>query len=85
MGWDGSKGLGKHSTGIRAPIAVEHKADKLGLGQKQVEEHWTSADNVKRKLLVTEMDESQEELARRVEKAKALEAIKSGEIGRAHV
>ena len=78
MGWNGSEGLGKRKNGMTAPIQVTQKSDKMGLGQQAVVDKWTSADNVKRKLLLVERDETEEERAQRAAKAKQLETIKQG-------
>lgn len=75
MGWKESTSLGNTSNGLIAPIQIEMKSDTMGLGQKQVYEKWTNADNVKRKILTQEKEETEEERIIRIEKAKQLELL----------
>lgn len=76
MGWDEKSALGKQANGIITPITVDYKVDTLGLGKKEEFDEWTSSDNIKRKLLSQEIEETEDERIIRVENAKKLEEIK---------
>jgi len=76
MGWNESSSLGSSDSGIKVPIEVEGNSEKFGLGQKQVVDRWTRPDNIKRKFLNQEIEETEEEREKRIEKAKQLELLK---------
>ena len=80
MGWDEKSALGKHAKGIVTPISLDYKVDTLGLGKKEEFDEWTSSDNIKRKLLSQEIEETEDERLIRIENAKKLEEIKKNVI-----
>ncbi|KAL8171791.1 hypothetical protein V2J09_023595 [Rumex salicifolius] len=67
MGWKG-KGLGKDEQGITEPIKSGIRDPKLGIGKQEEEDYYTSGDNVQRRKLDIELEET-EEVAKKREKA----------------
>nr|GMD43848.1 G patch domain-containing protein 8 [Ipomoea batatas] len=67
MGWKG-KGLGKDEQGIIEPIKSGIRDAKLGLGKQEEDDYFTSEENIQRKRLDIEVEET-EELAKKREKA----------------
>ncbi|KAL9267554.1 G patch domain-containing protein [Drosera capensis] len=65
MGWKG-KGLGKDEQGITEPIKSGIRDPKLGVGKQEEDDYFTSGENVQRKRLDIELEET-EELAKKRE------------------
>ncbi|XP_019187599.1 PREDICTED: G patch domain-containing protein 8 [Ipomoea nil] len=65
MGWKG-KGLGKNEQGIIEPIKSGIRDAKLGLGKQEEDDYFTSEENIQRKKLDIEFEET-EELAKKRE------------------
>nr|GMD47118.1 G patch domain-containing protein 8 [Ipomoea batatas] len=65
MGWKG-KGLGKDEQGIIEPIKSGIRDAKLGLGKQEEDDYFTSEENIQRKRLDIEVEET-EELAKKRE------------------
>lgn len=59
MGWKG-KGLGKHEQGITEPIRSGIRDAKLGVGKQEEDDFYTSEENVQRKKLDVELEETEE-------------------------
>eukprot|EP01097_Dermamoeba_algensis_P001510 TRINITY_DN1569_c0_g1_i2.p1 TRINITY_DN1569_c0_g1~~TRINITY_DN1569_c0_g1_i2.p1 ORF type:complete len:160 (+),score=37.81 TRINITY_DN1569_c0_g1_i2:98-577(+) len=76
MGWKDNTGLGRDGSGIVDPIRLEANIFNFGLGKKAEVDHYTNSENVKRKLLEAEKDETEVEKVRREEKAEKIESIK---------
>ncbi|XP_020571385.1 G patch domain-containing protein 8 [Phalaenopsis equestris] len=65
MGWKG-KGLGKDEQGIVEPIKAGIRDPKLGVGKQEQDDFFTAEENVQRRKLEVELDET-EELAKKRE------------------
>ncbi|XP_048499288.1 uncharacterized protein LOC104890624 isoform X2 [Beta vulgaris subsp. vulgaris] len=65
MGWKG-KGLGKDEQGIIEPIKSGLRDPKLGIGKQEEDDYFTAEENIQRKKLDIEMEET-EEVARKRE------------------
>lgn len=59
MGWKG-KGLGKDEQGITEPIKAGIRDPKLGVGKQEQDDFFTAEENVQRKKLDIEVEETQE-------------------------
>ncbi|KAJ7548589.1 hypothetical protein O6H91_07G018300 [Diphasiastrum complanatum] len=59
MGWKG-KGLGKDEQGIVEPIRAGARDAKLGLGKQEQDDFYTAEENVHRRKLEVEMEETEE-------------------------
>uniref|UniRef100_A0ACD5UX72 Uncharacterized protein n=1 Tax=Avena sativa TaxID=4498 RepID=A0ACD5UX72_AVESA len=64
MGWKG-KGLGKNEQGILEPIKAGIRDAKLGVGKQEQDDFFTSEDNVQRKRLNVELEETEEHVKKR--------------------
>jgi len=60
MGWKENTGLGKNGTGKIEPIRIELKDDSKGMGRKELDEEYVNPDNIKRKLMEYEKEETEE-------------------------
>lgn len=67
MGWKG-KGLGKDEQGIIEPIKSGMRDPKLGIGKQEEDDFFTAEENIQRKKLDVEVEET-EEHAKKREKA----------------
>lgn len=67
MGWKG-KGLGKNEQGITEPIKSGMRDPKLGIGKQEEDDFFTAEENIQRRKLDIELEET-EELAKKREKA----------------
>ncbi|CAI0552037.1 unnamed protein product [Linum tenue] len=67
MGWKG-KGLGKNEQGIVEPIKSGIRDPKLGIGKQEEDDFFTAEENIQRKKLEIEVEET-EEHAKKREKA----------------
>ncbi|XP_020672365.1 G patch domain-containing protein 8 isoform X5 [Dendrobium catenatum] len=65
MGWKG-KGLGKDEQGIVEPIKAGIRDPKLGVGKQEQDDFFTAEENVQRRRLEVELEET-EELAKKRE------------------
>ncbi|XP_010551024.1 PREDICTED: G patch domain-containing protein 8 [Tarenaya hassleriana] len=65
MGWKG-KGLGKDEQGITEPIKSGMRDPKLGLGKQEEDDYFTAEENIQRRKLDIEVEET-EEIARKRE------------------
>eukprot|EP00252_Welwitschia_mirabilis_P011853 TRINITY_DN2633_c0_g1_i4.p1 TRINITY_DN2633_c0_g1~~TRINITY_DN2633_c0_g1_i4.p1 ORF type:complete len:289 (-),score=87.72 TRINITY_DN2633_c0_g1_i4:176-1042(-) len=65
MGWKG-KGLGREEQGIVEPIKTGARDAKLGLGKQEQDDFYTSEENIQRRKLEVELEET-EELAKKRE------------------
>ncbi|XP_021734554.1 G patch domain-containing protein 8-like [Chenopodium quinoa] len=65
MGWKG-KGLGKDEQGITEPIKSGMRDPKLGIGKQEEDDYFTAEENIQRKKLEIEVEET-EEVARKRE------------------
>ncbi|GMH07702.1 hypothetical protein Nepgr_009542 [Nepenthes gracilis] len=65
MGWKG-KGLGKDEQGIIEPVKSGIRDPKLGVGKQEEDDYFTSGENIQRRKLDVEVEET-EELARKRE------------------
>ncbi|GJY38353.1 G patch domain-containing protein 8 [Tanacetum coccineum] len=59
MGWKG-KGLGKNEQGITEPIKSGIRDAKLGLGKQEEDDFFTAEENIQRKKLDIELEETEE-------------------------
>uniref|UniRef100_A0A0E0J9H1 G-patch domain-containing protein n=1 Tax=Oryza nivara TaxID=4536 RepID=A0A0E0J9H1_ORYNI len=64
MGWKG-KGLGKNEQGITEPIKAGIRDAKLGVGKQEQDDFFTSEDNVQRRKLNIELEETEEHIKKR--------------------
>lgn len=59
MGWKG-KGLGKDEQGIIEPIKSGMRDPKLGIGKQEEDDYFTAEENIQRKKLDIEVEETEE-------------------------
>ncbi|CAN0897306.1 G patch domain-containing protein 8 [Linum grandiflorum] len=64
MGWKG-KGLGKDEQGIVEPIKSGIRDAKLGLGKQEEDDYFTAEENIQRKKLDIEVEETEENVKKR--------------------
>ncbi|CAN6469902.1 unnamed protein product [Victoria cruziana] len=64
MGWKG-KGLGKDEQGIVEPIRAGIRDPKLGVGKQEQDDFFTAEENVQRKKLDVEIEETEEHVKKR--------------------
>lgn len=64
MGWKG-KGLGKHEQGIVEPIKSGIRDPRLGVGKQEEDDFFTAEENVQRKKLDIELEETEENVRKR--------------------
>lgn len=64
MGWKG-KGLGKDEQGIVEPIKAGIRDPKLGVGKQEQDDFFTSEENVQRKKLDVELEDTEEHARKR--------------------
>jgi len=60
MGWKENTSLGKLGTGLKEPLKIELKNDVLGLGKKEIDDWYTDPNNITRKALDVEVEETEE-------------------------
>jgi len=65
MGWKTGKGLGKNEQGILEPIRADIRDAKLGVGKQEEDDFFTSEENVQRKKLNIELEETEEHIKKR--------------------
>uniref|UniRef100_A0A453A6R9 G-patch domain-containing protein n=1 Tax=Aegilops tauschii subsp. strangulata TaxID=200361 RepID=A0A453A6R9_AEGTS len=65
MGWKSGKGLGKNEQGILEPIKAGIRDAKLGVGKQEQDDFFTAEDNVQRKRLNVELEETEEHIKKR--------------------
>ncbi|CAI9101388.1 OLC1v1038699C2 [Oldenlandia corymbosa var. corymbosa] len=59
MGWKG-KGLGKNEQGIVEPIKSGMRDPKLGIGKQEEDDYFTAEENIQRRKLDIELEETEE-------------------------
>ncbi|OIV95322.1 hypothetical protein TanjilG_07478 [Lupinus angustifolius] len=64
MGWKG-KGLGKDEQGITEPIKSGIRDPRLGVGKQEEDDFFTAEENVQRKKLEIELEETEEHVKKR--------------------
>lgn len=64
MGWKG-KGLGKDEQGIVEPIRSGIRDPKLGVGKQEEDDYFTSEENIQRRKLDVEVEETEEHAKKR--------------------
>ncbi|XP_044466584.1 G patch domain-containing protein 8 isoform X2 [Mangifera indica] len=64
MGWKG-KGLGKDEQGIIEPIKSGIRDPKLGIGKQEEDDFFTAEENIQRKKLDIELEETEENVKKR--------------------
>ncbi|XP_031405374.1 G patch domain-containing protein 8 isoform X2 [Punica granatum] len=64
MGWKG-KGLGKDEQGIVEPIKSDMRQPKLGIGKQEEDDFFTAEENIQRKKLDIEVEETEENIKKR--------------------
>jgi hypothetical protein len=64
MGWKG-KGLGKDEQGIVEPIKAGVRDAKLGVGKQEQDDFYTAEENIQRKKLEVELEETEEQAKKR--------------------
>lgn len=64
MGWKG-KGLGKDEQGITEPIKSGIRDPKLGIGKQEEDDFFTAEENIQRKKLHIELEETEEHAKKR--------------------
>jgi hypothetical protein len=64
MGWKG-KGLGKDEQGIIEPIKAGVRDAKLGVGKQEQDDFYTAEENIQRKKLEVELEETEEQAKKR--------------------
>uniref|UniRef100_A0A7N0U784 G-patch domain-containing protein n=1 Tax=Kalanchoe fedtschenkoi TaxID=63787 RepID=A0A7N0U784_KALFE len=64
MGWKG-KGLGKDGQGIVEPIRSGIRDPKLGIGKQEEDDYFTAEENIQRKKLEIELEETEENVKKR--------------------
>ncbi|TVT97983.1 hypothetical protein EJB05_56754, partial [Eragrostis curvula] len=65
MGWKTGTGLGKNQQGILEPIRADIRDAKLGVGKQEEDDFFTSEENVQRKKLNIELEETEEHIKKR--------------------
>lgn len=70
MGWKEGQGLGRSQQGLVEPIQCELREHKLGVGKVEQDDFYTDAENIVRKQLEIEIEETEEVRKRREEEAK---------------
>ncbi|WVZ83415.1 hypothetical protein U9M48_030564 [Paspalum notatum var. saurae] len=65
MGWKSGKGLGKDEQGILEPVRADIRDAKLGVGKQEEDDFFTSEENVQRKKLNIELEETEEHIKKR--------------------
>lgn len=68
MGWKG-KGLGKDEQGIVEPIKSDMREPKLGIGKQEEDDFFTAEENIQRRKLEIEVEETEEDVKKREQKA----------------
>ncbi|KAH7436473.1 hypothetical protein KP509_05G021500 [Ceratopteris richardii] len=76
MGWKG-KGLGKDEQGMVEPIRAKCRDAKLGLGKQEQDDFYTAEENVHRKKLEVELEETEELAKKREVEAEREQKIQS--------
>lgn len=64
MGWKG-KGLGKDEQGIIEPLKSGIRDPKLGVGKQEEDDYFTAEENIQRKKLDVELEETEENAKKR--------------------
>lgn len=64
MGWKG-KGLGKDEQGMVEPIKAGMRDPKLGIGKQEEDDFFTAEENIQRKKLDVELEETEEHAKKR--------------------
>ncbi|XP_061366229.1 uncharacterized protein LOC133309463 [Gastrolobium bilobum] len=64
MGWKG-KGLGKDEQGITEPIKSGIRDPRLGVGKQEEDDFFTAEENIQRKKLDVELEETEEHVKKR--------------------
>ncbi|XP_016651477.1 PREDICTED: G patch domain-containing protein 8 isoform X2 [Prunus mume] len=64
MGWKG-KGLGKDEQGITEPIKSGIRDPKLGVGKQEEDDYFTAEENIQRRKLDVEIEETEEHAKKR--------------------
>ncbi|PIA60652.1 hypothetical protein AQUCO_00300283v1 [Aquilegia coerulea] len=64
MGWKG-KGLGKDEQGMVEPIKAGMRDPKLGIGKQEEDDFFTAEENIQRKRLDVELEETEEHVKKR--------------------
>ncbi|XP_062184744.1 uncharacterized protein LOC133888489 isoform X1 [Phragmites australis] len=77
MGWKTGKGLGKNEQGILEPIRADIRDAKLGVGKQEEDDFFTSEENVQRKKLNIELEETEEHIKKREVIAEREQKIRS--------
>ncbi|XP_023516877.1 G patch domain-containing protein 8 isoform X1 [Cucurbita pepo subsp. pepo] len=76
MGWKG-KGLGKDEQGIIEPIKSGIRDPKLGIGKQEEDDFFTAEENIQRKKLDVEMEETEADVKKREVLAEREEKIQT--------
>lgn len=76
MGWKG-KGLGKKEQGIVEPIRAGSRDAKLGVGKQEEDDFYTKEENVQRKKLEVEIEETEEVAKKRETEAAKEERVRT--------
>ncbi|CAM6017658.1 unnamed protein product [Sphagnum compactum] len=76
MGWKG-KGLGKDEQGIVEPIKAGVRDAKLGVGKQEQDDFYTAEENIQRKKLEVELEETEEQAKKREVEAEREHKIQS--------
>ncbi|GLT38569.1 hypothetical protein SLA2020_128110 [Shorea laevis] len=76
MGWKG-KGLGKEEQGIVEPIKSGIRDPKLGIGKQEEDDFFTAEENIQRKKLDVEVEETEELVKKREVLAEREQKIQS--------
>ncbi|KAM7273219.1 hypothetical protein ACFE04_027883 [Oxalis oulophora] len=64
MGWKG-KGLGKNEQGITEPIKSGMRDPKLGIGKQEEDDYFTAEENIQRRKLDIEVEDTEENAKKR--------------------
>ncbi|KAL2345576.1 hypothetical protein Fmac_006861 [Flemingia macrophylla] len=73
MGWKG-KGLGKDEQGIIEPIKSGIRDPRLGVGKQEEDDFFTAEENIQRKKLDVELEETEEDVKKREKAAYSIYA-----------